>query len=219
MSASILVVEDEPAVRELVVFHLQRAGFTVAAVEDAEQAWSLLATSNLLVLDRMLPGASGMELLRRLRLGSSADMPVLLLTARGSEHDRVEGLEAGADDYLVKPFSAPELVARVRALLRRVQPERIYRIGEIEVNEEAGTVAVAGNDKTLTRREFELLVFLLGGRGRIYSRAELLDRVWGDDFVGGERTVDQHVARLRAELGADLIETVRGRGYRLHVDD
>lgn len=216
--ASILVVEDEPAVRELVVFHLQRAGFTVAAVEDAEGAWPLLRTSDLLVLDRMLPGTSGLELLRRLRHGSSEDMPVLLLTARGSEHDRVEGLEAGADDYLVKPFSAPELVARVRALLRRAPPARIHRVGEIEVNEETGTVTVAGQARTLTRREFELLVFLLSGRGRVYSRGELLDRVWGDDFVGGERTVDQHVARLRAELGADVIETVRGRGYRLDVD-
>ncbi|MEX2542989.1 MAG: response regulator transcription factor [Trueperaceae bacterium] len=215
MSAVILVVEDEPAVRELVTFHLERGGFTVRAAEDAEQAWPLLADSDLLVLDRMLPGASGEELLRRLRRADGSRLPVLMLTARGTELDRVEGLEAGADDYLVKPFSAAELVARVRALLRRTAPVRSHTVGELTVDESSGTARLAGNPVPLTRREFELLAFLIASRGRIYSRRELLDRVWGEEFLGTERTVDQHVAQLRSRLGNELIETVRGRGYRL----
>jgi DNA-binding response OmpR family regulator len=215
MPATILVVEDEPAVRELVVFHLERAGFDVRPAEDAERAWPRLAESDLVVLDRMLPGASGLELLRRMRNGDRPGTPVLMLTARGSELDRVEGLDAGADDYLVKPFSAAELVARVRALLRRALPSTVHRLGRLSVDEESGTVTLAGAQVQLTRREFELLAFLLGSRGRIFSRRELLDRVWGEEFLGTERTVDQHVAQLRSRLGDDLIETVRGRGYRL----
>jgi DNA-binding response OmpR family regulator len=215
VSARILVVEDEPAVRDLVVFHLRRSGFSVAASEDAESAWGRLEECDLLVLDRVLPGASGIDLLRRLRRADRAGLPVLLLTARGSELDRVEGLEAGADDYLVKPFSAAELVARVRALLRRAAPARVHQLGEIRVDEERGRVNRLGSEVQLTRREFELLLFLISNRGRVFGRAELLDRVWGADFVGSERTVDQHVAQLRSRLGRGLIETVRGRGYRL----
>jgi DNA-binding response OmpR family regulator len=215
MSATILVVEDEPAVRELVVFHLERAGFTVRAAADAERARPMLPGSDLLVLDRMLPGEGGLELLRRLRAGNRPGLPVLMLTARGTEVDRVEGLDAGADDYLVKPFSSAELVARVRALLRRARPARVHRHGRLSVDEESGTVELAGTDVPLTRREFELLAFLVASPGRIFSRRELLDRVWGEEFLGTERTVDQHVAQLRSRLGGDLIETVRGRGYRL----
>jgi DNA-binding response OmpR family regulator len=138
-----------------------------------------------------------------------------MLTARASEFDRVEGLEAGADDYLVKPFSAAELVARVRALLRRVRPQRRFAVGSLSVDVDAARVAIAGAAVELTRREFELVAFLAGHPGRVFTRAELLDRVWGHDFVGTERTVDQHVAQVRARLGAERIETVRGRGYRL----
>ena len=211
--ATILLVEDEETVRDVVSFHLESAGFTVLQAGDAQQAREQLEGADLLVLDRMLPGTSGMELLAELR--RDGDMPVLLLTALGTEVDRVEGLEAGADDYLVKPFSAAELVARVRALLRRTRTPARLQVGEVLIDEEAGRVQVAGEDVDLTRREFDLLVCLAKSPGRVFSRAELLDRVWGEGFAGTERTVDQHVAQLRTRLGPAVIETVRGRGYRL----
>ena len=138
-----------------------------------------------------------------------------MLTARASEADKVAGLDAGADDYLAKPFSAAELVARLRALLRRTEPNRKHQVGSLEVDERQGTVHYGGERLELTRREFELIAFLSAHPGRVFSRTELLDRVWGEDFLGTERTVDQHVAQLRSLVGADLIETVRGRGYRL----
>lgn len=221
MPATILVVEDEPAVRELVSFHLERAGFEVRTTADAESAWSRLPGSDLVVLDRMLPGASGIDMLRRMVARSADGPPVLLLTALGREADRVEGLEAGADDYLVKPFGAAELVARVKALLRRAGPREpeILRVGDIALDPASGRVTRQRQELELTRREFELFAFLLDNRGRIFSRAELLDRVWGEHFFGTERTVDQHVAQLRSRLGEGLIETVRGRGYRLAAGD
>ncbi len=209
-----LVVEDDEAVRELVVFHLSRAGFVVREAADAEVATRLVDGVDVVVLDSMLPGQSGIAWLRGLRGGEFAELPVLMLTARASEFDRVEGLEAGADDYLVKPFSAAELVARLRALLRRVRPPDRFVVGDLTVDVAAARVSVAGRDVELTRREFDLIVCLAGHPDRAFSRGELLDRVWGEDFVGTERTVDQHVAQLRAVLGADRIETVRGRGYR-----
>jgi DNA-binding response OmpR family regulator len=163
----------------------------------------------------MLPDASGLAWLRRLRASVHSTIPVLMLTARASEFDRVEGLESGADDYMVKPFSAPELVARVRALLRRIRPTPKIQLGKLAIDVAAARVTLAGKPVRLTRREFDLLLFLAGHPGRVFSRSELLDRVWGHEFIGTERTVDQHVAQLRALLGSVLIETVRGRGYRL----
>lgn len=213
--ATVLVVEDDATVRELVVFHLTRSGFTVLEAADAAAATALLERANAVVLDWMLPDLSGIAWLRRLRSGPQASTPVLMLTARASEVDRVEGLEAGADDYLVKPFSAAELVARVRALLRRLQPLRRSVVGALTVDLDAARVTLADEQLALTRREFALLAFLAAHPGRVFTRNELLDRVWGEDFVGTERTVDQHVAQLRAQLGARHIETVRGRGYRL----
>lgn len=210
----VLVVEDDATVRELVVFHLARSGFEVVEAGDAAAGWRALDGVDAVVLDRMLPDLSGVAWLRRLRAGPHAGLPVLMLTARASEVDRVEGLEAGADDYLVKPFSAAELVARVRALLRRVRPTQRLAFGDLQVDLEAARVALAGREVPLTRREYELLAFLASHPERAFSRSELLDRVWGEDFVGTERTVDQHVAQLRARLGARRIETVRGRGYR-----
>lgn len=214
-NATVLVIEDDPTVRELVTFHLSRSGFGVLEAADAASAWPLLERSDAVVLDWMLPDLSGVGWLRRMRAGGFAETPVLMLTARASEVDRVEGLDAGADDYLVKPFSAAELVARVRALLRRVHPVRRLTVGALAVDLDAARVSVRGEPVALTRREFELLAFLAGHPERVFTRSELLDRVWGEDFVGTERTVDQHVAQLRARLGADRIETVRGRGYRL----
>jgi DNA-binding response OmpR family regulator len=164
----------------------------------------------------MLPDESGDDLLRRLRADPDmAWLPVLMLTARASEVDRVGGLEAGADDYLVKPFSTPELVARLRALLRRAPDRRRARVGDLVIDVEAARVQKAGRDVDLTRREFELIAFLAAHPGRVFGRGELLDRVWGEDFLGTERTVDQHVAQLRQRVGEGVIETVRGRGYRL----
>jgi DNA-binding response OmpR family regulator len=211
----VLIVEDDEAIRELVAFHLARSGFDVVEAADGRAAWQGLDGVDAVVLDWMLPDTDGIAWLRRLRDGERAATPVLMLTARASEFDRVEGLEAGADDYLVKPFSAAELVARVRALLRRVRPQRRFAVGSLSVDVDAARVAIAGAAVELTRREFELVAFLAGHPGRVFTRAELLDRVWGHDFVGTERTVDQHVAQVRARLGAERIETVRGRGYRL----
>jgi DNA-binding response OmpR family regulator len=211
-----LVVEDEEGIRELVVFHLEHAGFTVVTAESAAAAWPLFERADVVVLDWMLPDGSGLDLLTQRRgAGSTARQPVLMLTARATEVDRVAGLDAGADDYLVKPFSAAELVARVRALLRRVEPQRRLVIGSLVVDVDRAQVDMAGVDVTLTRREFELLAFLAAHPGRVFSRAALLDRVWGEDFVGTERTVDQHVAQLRSRIDGLRLETVRGRGYRL----
>lgn len=214
-NATVVVIEDDVTVRALVAFHLSRSGFGVLEAEDAASAHPLLEAADAVVLDWMLPDVSGVTFLRRLRAGPQAGLPVLMLTARASEFDRVEGLEAGADDYLVKPFSAAELVARVRALLRRVNPVRRFQVGGLVVDLDAARVSVDEREVQLTRREFELLAFLAGHPERVFTRSELLDRVWGEDFIGTERTVDQHVAQLRARLGAARIETVRGRGYRL----
>ena len=214
-SVTVLVVEDDATVRSLVAFHLSRSGFDVLEAVDAASAQPLLERADAVVLDRMLPDVSGVTFLRRLRAGASSALPVLMLTARASEVDRVEGLEAGADDYLVKPFSAAELVARVRALLRRVNPVRRFQVGRLVVDLDAARVTLGPDELRLTRREFELLAYLAAHPERVFTRTELLDRVWGEDFVGTERTVDQHVAQLRSRLGAERIETVRGRGYRL----
>jgi DNA-binding response OmpR family regulator len=212
---TILLVEDDAAIRELVTFHLQRSGIRVLEAADAGAGWQALDGADAVVLDWMLPDASGVDWLRRVRGSRWGAVPVMMLTARASEVDRVDGLDAGADDYLVKPFSAAELVARVRALLRRVRPTPRLSVGSMTIDLDAVTASVGGEPVPLTRREFELLAFLAGHPGRVFSRTELLDRVWGEAFIGTERTVDQHVAQLRARVGADRIETVRGRGYRL----
>ena len=212
----VLVLEDDATVRELVGFHLRRAGFQVIEAGSATSAWPSVGNADLVVLDWMLPDEPGLVFLRRLRdRNGGAEVPVLMLTARATEMDRIEGLESGADDYLVKPFSVAELVARVRALLRRIQPADRVQVGPLLVDSRQGRVSLGGIPKELTRREFELIRFLAAHPGRVFSRSELLDRVWGEDFIGTERTVDQHVAQLRSQLGSGLIETVRGRGYRL----
>ncbi len=214
-SSTVLVVEDDEGVRELIAYHLSRAGFRVLEAATAGAAWAALEGVNAVVLDWMLPDESGLEWLRRVRGGSRAALPVLMLTARAREVDRVRGLEGGADDYLVKPFSAAELVARVRALLRRAAPTRRVEVGPLVIDLDGARATLAGESLALTRREFELLAFLAGNPGRVFTRAELLDRVWGEDFLGTERTVDQHVAQLRARIGHGWIDTVRGRGYRI----
>jgi DNA-binding response OmpR family regulator len=226
MAVTVLLVEDEISVREALRFHLERSGYLVRAYSSALEAWNNLAGSDVVVLDWMLPDEPGITWLRRLRESSFADLPVLMLTARASEMDRVEGLDAGADDYLTKPFSAAELAARVRALLRRSSGERprgALRVGLLELNLDSGLALFSARELHLTRREFDLLAFLAAHPGRVYSRQELLDKVWGVDFIGGERTVDQHITQLRAHLGDEpseptYLETVRGKGYRMRAD-
>jgi DNA-binding response OmpR family regulator len=223
MNPTVLVIEDELAVREAVKFHLERAGFTVRAVETATAGWEALEGVSAVVLDWMLPDEPGIAWLTRLRNSHHSSIPVLMLTARASEIDRVDGLDAGADDYLTKPFSAAELAARVRALLRRSnreQPRGKVVVGHLEINFDEGHARLNGRSLELTRREFDLLAFLTSNLGRVYSRQELLDRVWGQDFMGGERTVDQHITQLRARLEdypneSQYLETVRGKGYRM----
>jgi DNA-binding response OmpR family regulator len=216
MSTKVLVVEDDDALRELLSFHLAQAGFKVTEAASVSEAWERLKGNGLVVLDWMLPDGSGVDWLKRVRAQSEgAQLPVLMLTARASEMDKVTGLNAGADDYLSKPFSSAELVARLRALLRRTQPTQQYVIGDLSVDSEQGVATLKNSRLQLTRREFDLLLFLAAHPGRVFSRNELLDKVWGEDFVGTDRTVDQHIAQLRSLIGPDWVETVRGRGYRL----
>ncbi|WP_420594814.1 response regulator transcription factor [Deinococcus sp.] len=221
----VVVIEDESTVQGVLKFHLERAGMQVSAFAAVEDGLKALEKADVLVLDWMLPGESGLSFLRRLRADPELrKLPVLMLTARAAEAERVEGLESGADDYLTKPFSAAELVARVRALLRRTQAEAVQLItlGPLSIDAPAAEARISGAALNLTRREFDLLTFLALNAGRVYSRTELLDRVWGADFLGGERTVDQHVTQLRAHLGDDpaspqFLETVRGKGYRMRA--
>lgn len=215
MRAKVLLVEDDEALRELLHFHLSKASFEVLEAATAVEAWPLVAEVTVIVLDWMLPDESGVEWLKRFRQSDHADTPVLMLTARASEMDKVSGLNAGADDYLVKPFSSAELVARLRALVRRTKVVRKSIVGELQIDSEQGTASFKQERLQLTRREFDLLSFMASNVGRVFGRMELLDRVWGEDFLGTDRTVDQHVAQLRAIIGNDYIETVRGRGYRL----
>ncbi len=212
--ARLLLVEDDALLRELVAHHLRSAGFEVVEAERAAAAWPELASVDAVILDWMLPDESGIAFLARLRLRHGYALPVLMLTARAREAERVEGLEAGADDYLVKPFGTAELIARVRSLLRRVTPSRRLSDGELTIDLERGCAQFREVELTLTRREFDLLAHLMLHPGRTFSRAELLDAVWGEEFLGGERTVDQHVSQLRAALGEQVVRTVRGRGYR-----
>ena len=223
MPELVMVIEDEKEIRDLVRYNLERAGYRVATAGDGEQGLKCLFESrpDALVLDLMLPGHSGMEVLREVR-GEPAtrDLPVLVLSARSAEMDKLEGFEHGADDYLTKPFSPRELVARVKALLRRTQPgknEGVVVAGPLRIDSISREAAHDGRTLTLTPREFELLGFLARHPGRVFSREELLRKVWGYDYVGETRTVDVHVRRLRLKLGpgARLIQTVTGAGYKM----
>jgi two-component system phosphate regulon response regulator PhoB len=220
---NILVVEDEAALAELIRYNLASQGFRVSVAADGEEAELLVGEGrfDLVVLDWMLPGVSGLELCRRLRRrDASHSVPVLMLTARGEEADRVRGLATGADDYMVKPFSVPELMARVKALLRRAAPQRIadtLQRGDVVLDRAAHRVMRRTREVRLGPTEFKLLAFFMENAGRVLSRQQLLDGVWGRDaFIDG-RTVDVHVGRLRKALirggDSDPIRTVRGAGY------
>ena len=223
MSELVMVIEDEKEIRDLLRYNLEKAGYRVAASGDGEQGLKLLFASrpDALVLDLMLPGLNGLEIVREVRAEPlTHDLPVLVLTARSDEMDKLLGFEQGADDYLTKPFSPRELVARVKALLRRSRPTgpgRALEAGPLRVDLEAHVATCAGVRLDLTPREFDLLAFLARHPGRALSREELLRKVWGYDYVGETRTVDVHVRRLRAKLGDQhgLIETVLGAGYKL----
>lgn len=227
MSELVMVIEDEKEIRDLVRYNLEKAGYRVAAAADGEEGLRQLfaARPDALVLDLMLPGMNGLEILREVRQEPvTHDLPVLVLTARSAEMDKLLGFEHGADDYLTKPFSPRELVARVKALVRRASPSGLSRAlesGALRVDVDAREARVHDQRLDLTPREFDLLAFLVRHPGRVLSRDELLRKVWGYDYVGETRTVDVHVRRLRAKLGdaADRIETVLGSGYKFVSDE
>ena len=225
MSARITVVEDEEALGVLLRYNLESEGYDVDVVTRGDEAEIRLRENvpDLLILDWMLPGLSGIELCRRLRARPETErLPIIMLTARGEESEMLRGLATGADDYVVKPFSTPELMARVRAMLRRAKPEIIstlLRCGDVELDRTTHRVHRNGREVRLGPTEFRLLEFLMTTPGRVFSRSQLLDGVWGHDIYVDERTVDVHVGRLRKGLnaagGGDVIRTVRGAGYAL----
>jgi len=225
MASRVLIVEDERDIRDLVLFHLEREGFQVSSASSGEEALRQVrhASPDLVLLDLMLPAMGGLEVCRKLRQDpATVALPIVMLTAKGDEVDRVLGLELGADDYIVKPFSPKELLARVRAVLRRAKPApgaAAITMGALAIDPGTRTVTVQGAPLTLTHKEFELLSALADAQGRVLSREFLLDRVWGYSRAGEieSRTVDVHVRRLRVKLGPEghRILTVKSVGYRL----
>ncbi len=222
-TAKILIVDDEPKIRRIVSSYMADEGYDVAEAHDGETALDLLdADPDLVILDVGLPGIDGIEVLRQLRTRS--DIPVILLTARAEETDRLIGLSVGADDYVTKPFSARELVLRVKAILRRAattsgEPTETMTFDGLVIDTGSRTVDVEGAEPELTPLEFDLLVALAGSPGRVMTRRQLLDQVWGWDFYGDERVVDVHVRNLRAKIGDDatdprFVATARGVGYK-----
>jgi two-component system phosphate regulon response regulator PhoB len=221
--AKVMIVEDEEAVSLMLRYNLEAEGFEVEQAFRGDEADIRLKeiTPDLLLLDWMLPGLSGIELCRRLRARPETErLPVIMLTARGEESERVRGLATGADDYVVKPFSVPELIARVKAMLRRAKPEAVSSLltaGDIELDRETRRVRRSAREIHLGPTEFRLLEFLMQSPGRVFSREQLLNGVWGHDVYVDERTVDVHVGRLRKSINRgrarDPIRTVRGSGY------
>jgi two-component system phosphate regulon response regulator PhoB len=225
MAATILLVEDEPAIQELIAYNLHQAGHQLLKADSAEQAFSMVQRElpDLVLLDWMLPGVSGVEFARRLRGDRrTRDVPIIMLTARSDEQDKLTGLDTGADDYITKPFSPRELLARVKAVLRRRAPQMtddVVRMGALELDPASHRVTGASRPVELGPTEFRLLHFLMTHPERVHSRTQLLDQVWGDHVFVEERTVDVHIRRLRKALeptGLDvLVQTVRGTGYRM----
>ncbi|WP_334163206.1 phosphate regulon transcriptional regulator PhoB [Phenylobacterium sp.] len=228
MQPHILVVEDEDSLSTLLQYNLEKEGYDVAVAGDGEEALLLVdeRLPDLIVLDWMLPKVSGIEVCRRIRQRPEArNVPIIMLTARGEETDRIRGLDTGADDYVVKPFSMTELAARIRAVLRRLRPglaEDRVRCGDIVMDRVAHRVKRSGKEVHLGPTEFRLLDHFMQHPGRVFSREQLLDAVWGSDVYVEARTVDVHIGRLRKALGAsdggDPIRTVRSAGYSLDVD-
>jgi len=225
--SEILVIEDEPAIQELIAVNLEHAGHRVQRAASAAEAEAIIrdVRPDLILLDWMLPDLSGTALARRVRADARMkDVPIIMLTARAQESDKVEGLESGADDYITKPFSPKELLARIKAVLRRRAPQLtddVIEVDGLRLDPASHRVSGNGKDIGLGPTEFKLLHFFMTHPERVYSRVQLLDQVWGDHVFVEERTVDVHIRRLRAaleETGFDrLIETVRGTGYRMHA--
>jgi two-component system phosphate regulon response regulator PhoB len=223
MPATVLIVEDEADLGELMRYNLEAEGYRIVSAESGDEAVERIrdGVPDLILLDWMLPGLSGIELMRRWRSREeTARVPVIMVTARGEEEERIRGLATGADDYLVKPFSMPELVARIQALLRRSSPQltsNLLKAGDLELDRQSHRVRRAGRDLHLGPTEYRLLEYLMRHPGRVYSREQLLDGVWGNDVYVDERTVDVHVGRLRKAINRgreqDPIRTVRGAGY------
>lgn len=226
MSSSVLIVDDEPSIAELIEFNLQKAGYHVLKTDNGLSALQLVRANkpDLIILDLMIPGIDGMEVCRRLKgQHHTAGIPIIMLTAKNEEVDKIVGLELGADDYMTKPFSPRELVARVKAVLRRSHKESIHdgelAVGKLRLNF-SSYVAYLDNEKLeLTPKEYELLKLFITNVGRAYTREQLLEKVWGYEYFGDTRTVDVHVRHLRAKMAAqpevaEAIETVRGVGYR-----
>ncbi len=228
MPAIVLVVEDEPAIQELIAFNLKQAGHQPLRADSAEHAIRLVqeALPDLVLLDWMLPGLSGLEFARRLRADRrTKTIPIIMLTARADEQDKLIGLDTGADDYITKPFSPRELNARVKALLRRRAPQRtddMVQVGDLRLDPATHRVTAEGEPIHLGPTEFRLLHYLMTHTERVHSRTQLLDQIWGDHVFVEERTVDVHIRRLRKALELSrqdrLIQTVRGAGYRLSPD-
>ncbi|HKK04421.1 MAG: phosphate regulon transcriptional regulator PhoB [Gammaproteobacteria bacterium] len=224
MSNKILIVDDEQAIREMVSFALTRAGFEVLEAADAQQAQTVVADElpDLLLLDWMMPGVSGLDLARRLKREElTRDLPIIMLTARGEEEEKIRGLEVGADDYVTKPFSPRELVARIKAVMRRANPqsgEEIIEFDGLKIDPAGHRVTAMGRALEMGPTEFRLLHFFVTHPDRVYSRSQLLDRVWGGNVYIEERTIDVHIRRLRKALSPEghdrFVQTVRGAGYR-----
>ncbi|WP_018151134.1 phosphate regulon transcriptional regulator PhoB [Leeia oryzae] len=225
MPANILVIEDEPAIQELIAFNLEQAGHHVMRADTGERALSLVrnALPDLILLDWMLPGQSGIEFARKMRSDDrTRPIPIIMLTARSDEQDKITGLETGADDYITKPFSPRELLARIKAVLRRRAPQMtddLVEVRGLKLDPQTHRVSSHGKTLDLGPTEFRLLHYFMTHAERVHSRTQLLDQVWGDHVFVEERTVDVHIRRLRSALEpsghADLIQTVRGAGYRL----
>lgn len=226
-SKRILVVDDEEHILELIKFNLEKNGFEVLMTDNGEECLKLISSDHvdLVVLDLMLPGIDGLEICKEIRrIDGLNKLPIIMLTARSEETDRILGLELGADDYLTKPFSIRELVARIRAVLRRAEDKnrstkKVIKVKDLVIDIEKHEVTAKGNVVELTLKEFELLKILAENRGKVFSRNSLLDEVWGYDYFGETRTVDVHIRHLRKKIGDDelgeYIETIRGVGYKM----
>ena len=218
----IYCVEDDDAIRDLMLYTLQASGYPARGFADSAAFWEAIRGEKpeLILLDIMLPGEDGISILKKLRVSSAtADIPIIMATAKGSEFDKVIGLDSGADDYLVKPFGMLEMVARIKAVLRRTTPKTVNVLicGDIVLDETRHTVTVGGKLVNLTLKEYELLKLLMENAGQVFTRDVLLSRIWGQDYFGETRTVDVHIGTLRTKLAGsgERIETVRGVGYKM----
>lgn len=221
----IFCVEDDSSIRDLMLYALSTAGFEAKGFADSVEFWSAIKEEmpELIMLDIMLPGEDGISILKKLRSQTAtADVPVILATAKGTEYDKVIGLDIGADDYLTKPFGMMEMISRIKAVLRRSLPKEkvsTLKVGQLKMNIDEHTVESAGKRVSLTLKEYELLQKFMENPGIVFTREQLLQSVWGEEFIGETRTVDVHIGTLRTKLGVcgEYIETVRGVGYRMEV--